>query len=354
MEKVSVFKTKNKWGKTIACVVACVILAPALGAVLFLPQVLSLLPVLLLAMAGYVGPVSAAACSLVLVGVGSTLFGVWGGVCAALLIVPAVMASMIALEREQPFWLSVMAGGVTMFASMFIVIAMLTMIAGSDVVTALSGIMRQVFDMSGGFGDALLSVLMQMGVITAPEGATISGGVLTLDPALREELISGIILMTDSVMRLEIPMQMATGAVAAGLLGQAALRKGLLARGVKVEYPRLSSWRVPKGWGRILGGTLAVLYLLAMLVPSSMNTMFYVFSGVFDQVFALQGIASVCYLLEKHGKSRRMKRLIFLLGYFLLRTPAMIAGLADQAIDFTHRREELEKSENPFDPRRGE
>ena len=247
-----------------------------------------------------------------------------------------------------------MAGGVTMFASMFAVIAMLTMIAGSDVVTALSGIMSQVFDMSGGFGDALLSMLVQMGMITAPEGTEIAGGVLMLDPAVKKELISSIILMTDSVMRLEIPMQMATGAVAAGLLGQAALRKGLLARGMKVEYPRLSSWRVPKGWGRILGGTLAVLYLLAMLVPSSMNTMFYVFSGVFDQVFALQGIASVCYLLEKHGKSRRMKRLVFLLGYFLLRTPAMIAGIADQATDFTHRREELEKSENPFDPRRGE
>ena len=43
-----------------------------------------------------------------------------------------------------------------------------------------------------------------------------------------------------------------------------------------------------------------------------------------------------------------------LLGYFLLRSPAMLTGLADQAIDFTHRREELEKSENPFDPRRGE
>ena len=59
-----------------------------------------------------------------------------------------------------------------------------------------------------------------------------------------------------SVLRLELPMQMATGAVAAGLLGQAVLRKGLISRGEKVEYPKLSSWRVPKGWGRILGGTL--------------------------------------------------------------------------------------------------
>jgi hypothetical protein len=58
-------------------------------------------------------------------------------------------------------------------------------------------------------------------------------------------------------------------------------------------------------------------------------------------------------LLEKKGKSRRLRRFVFLIGYFLLTTPAMILGIADQASDFTHRREELEKTENPFDPRRG-
>ena len=49
-------------------------------------------------------------------------------------------------------------------------------------------------------------------------------------------------------MRLEIPMQMATGSVAAGVLGQAALRKGVLSRGDKVDYPPLRTWSVPKGW----------------------------------------------------------------------------------------------------------
>ena len=147
-------------------------------------------------------------------------------------------------------------------------------------------------------------------------------------------------------------MQMATGAVAAGLLGQSVLRTGLISRGVKVEYHKLSSWRVPKGWGRILGGTLVVLYLLAMLVPKSMNTMFYVFNGVFDQIFALQGIAALCYMLMERGKSPKWQRLIFVVGYFLLGSMMVLVGILDQAADFAHRREKLDEEENPFDPRR--
>ena len=149
-------------------------------------------------------------------------------------------------------------------------------------------------------------------------------------------------------------MQMATGSVTAGLLGQAVLRKGVIAGGQKTEYPHLKTWRVPKGWGRILGGTLAVLYLLAMLVPQSMNTMFYVFSGVFNKVFAIQGIAAVCYMLDKHGKSAAWQGAVFIAGYFFLGSFAVMVGIFDQAADFSHRREELDKDQNPFDPRRGE
>ena len=81
--------------------------------------------------------------------------------------------------------------------------------------------------------------------------------------------------------------------------------------------------------------------------------MFYVFSGVFDQIFALQGIAALCYLLDEHGKSRKWQRLVFIAGYFLLRSMAVMVGIFDQAVDFAHRREKLDELENPFDPRRG-
>ncbi|MBE5800606.1 MAG: DUF2232 domain-containing protein, partial [Clostridiales bacterium] len=280
-QNVTVFRQRNKWGLTIASVVACLLLSPVFGLGVFLPQVLSAIPVLLLALLGYVGPVSAAACSGILVALTSALFGVWGGVAAVMMIVPTVLVSSIVLERGQSFWQSVAAGGVAMFASMGAVIALLSALAGSDVVSALASLLEEMLAVSGTMGDTMLSMFMQMGLVSAPEGAEL-GGLLALDPQAKTELLDSLILMMDSVLRLELPMQMATGAVAAGLLGQAVLRKGLLRRGTKVEYPRLKTWRVPKGWGRILGGTLALLYLLSMLVPRSMNTMFYVFSGVFD------------------------------------------------------------------------
>ncbi len=352
-QKVSVFRQKNKRGLTALAIIVCLALSPVLGTAMFLPQVLSAIPVGLLLMLGYAGPMSAAVCCAILVALCSVLLGVWGGVCAAALIVPTVIVSGLMLDREQPFWQSVAAGGVTMFASMGLVIAVISALAGSDVVSALTQVMDDVLA-SGGMGDTLLALMMQMGLLTAPEGVEVGGAAIgtILDGETRAQLTRSLVMMMDSVLRLELPMQMATGAVTAGLLGQAVLRKGALSRGMKVEYPRLKTWHVPKGWGRILGGTLAILYLLAMLVPQSMNTMFYVFSGVFDKVFALQGIAALCYIIDKRGMSRAWQRIVFVAGYFLLGSFAVAIGVFDQAMDFAKRREEIEKDENPFDPRR--
>ena len=256
------------------------------------------------------------------------------------------------MEKEQPFWQAVAAGCVAMFASMGAVVAMLSALAGSDVVSAMTDIMRATITSSSVFGDTLLSVLMQMGVIGVPSGVEL-GESFALTSELRAELANALVMTVDSMLRLELPMQMAIGSVAAGLLGQAALRKGVLARGGKTEYPRMYTWRVPKGWGRILGGTLVILYLLAMLVPHSMNTMFYVFSGVFDRVFALQGIAAICYLLEERKRPAWMSKIVFIAGFFFLGNITMVVGIFDQAMDFAHRREKLDKLENPFDPRHG-
>lgn len=350
-QRVTVFHQKNKWGLTIASIVACLLLSPVFGVGILLPQVLSSVPILLLALLGYVGPVSAAVCSVILTALITTLFGIWGGVSVILLLVPTVLVSAVMVERGQPFWQCVAAGAVTEFASMGVVVALLGMLAGSDVVSALAGLLEEMLTASGAVGDRMLAAFMQMGVVKAPEGLDL-GGLVALDPQMKEELLTGIVLMMDSVLRLELPMQMATGAVAAGLLGQSVLRKGLIHRGASVEYPRLKTWRVPKGWGRILGGTLLVLYLLSSLVPKSLTTMFYVFNGVFDQVFSLQGIAAVCYMLDERGSSPRWQRLIFVVGYFLLGSFAVMVGILDQAADFAHRREKLDELENPFDPRR--
>ena len=351
LQKGIVFGQKNKIGLTILSIVGCLLLSPVLGLGVFLPQVISAVPVLLLMLLGYVGPVSASVCSAILVALPTALFGVWGGVSAILLIAPTVLVSAVMVEREQPFWQCVAAGAVAMFASMGAVVALLSVLAGSDIVSALAALLEEMLAVSGTMGDTMLALFMQTGLLSAPQGVEI-GGLLSIDPQVKTELLNSLIYMMDSVLRLELPMQMATGAVAAGLLGQAVLRKGLISRGEKVEYPKLSSWRVPKGWGRILGGTLAVLYLLATLVPRSMNTMFYVFNGVFDQIFALQGVAALCYLLLERGKSPKWQRLIFVVGYFLLGSLMVMVGILDQGVDFAHRRQKLDEQENPFDPRR--
>lgn len=350
-QRVSIFRQKNSWGLTALSIGLCVALSPVLGLSLFLPQTMTLMPVLLLLLLGYVGPVSAAACSAVFIALAGMLFGGWGALCAALLLVPVVLVSAFALDREHPFWVSAAAGCTAMFVAMSAVIMLLSALAGNDVVTAISGLTRRMFESSGAIGDAILSGLVQMGIVGVPESMIGADGQLVLDAAARAEMVSALVLTMDTVLRLELPMQMATGSVAAGLLGQAVLRKGMLRRGEKVEYPPLRTWRVPKGWGRVLGGTLAALFVLAQLAPSQVSSMFYVFSGVFDQVFALQGIAAVCYMLHKRGKSRTVQGVVFALGYFVLSPAALMIGIADQGFDFTHRREELAKQENPFDPR---
>ena len=108
----------------------------------------------------------------------------------------------------------------------------------------------------------MLSMMTQMGLLTAQGGGRVD--ISSIDAATREQLIAALVMMVDTMLRLEIPMQMATGSVAAGLLGQAVLRKGVLSRGEKVDYPPLRTWCVPKGWmgaraWRNAGGTVCAV-----------------------------------------------------------------------------------------------
>ena len=226
-------------------------------------------------------------------------------------------------------------------------------------IPAFIGIMGLVFFLTFNVIGAWLQGLLEEGIARLTElvnsALMVKGGretLATLDAAARGQLIEQLVLIMDTLMRLEIPMQMATGSVAAGVLGQAALRKGVLSRGDKVDYPPLRTWTVPKGWGRVLGATLAALYVLTLIVPSFTSSMFYVFTGVFEQIFALQGIAAVCYYLNEKGKGRVAQGLVFALGYFAIRPAAILIGIADQTFDVVHRREKMEEeTPNPFDPR---
>lgn len=72
----------------------------------------------------------------------------------------------------------------------------------------MSDMMRQAFASSGTIGDTALTAMMQFGLITAADGSAAS--MTMLDAATREQLIAQLVLAVDTVMRLEIPMQMAT------------------------------------------------------------------------------------------------------------------------------------------------
>ena len=352
-QKVSLFRQKNRWGATVLSIVLCVVLLiPALTAAVMSPQILMFIPVLVLALLGFAGPVSAVFFSALCVALGALLLGLLGGVCTALFVVPVVAASAVAVERRVPFTMSVGVCAGTMFLSMAVIMAILSAAAGMDIVSAISELLRQSFGMLGSMADPVLAGFAQFGVIAAPEGvdlsAVLSGGLLEAQD--RAQMVNSLIYFIDSGLRYELPAQMVTGSLAVGLLGQAALRRGVLRQGVAVPYLPLRTWHLPKGWGRVLGVTLAAFYLGAMLLPDRMTGAFYVFSSVFDEVFMLQGIAAVCYVLHRRGSARVWQGVVFVAGYFLVGTVAVVLGIADQAFDFTHRRAELDREDNPYDP----
>ena len=351
--KVLLFRQKNRWGLTALSIVLClVLLIPALTMAVMSPQIILFIPVLVLALLGFVGPVSAVFFVALFIALSWALLGALGGLCAALFFVPVVAASAVTVERRMPFTMSVGICAGVMFVALELIMAVLSAAAGTDIVSAVSELMRQSFDMLGGMADPLMAAFAQMGIIAAPEGvdlaAVLSGALL--DAQTRAQMVNSLIYYIDAGLRYELPAQMVTGSLVCGLLGQAVLRRGVLRRGIEVPYMPLRTWRLPKGWGRVLGVTLAAFYLGAMLLPDRLTSTFYVFGSVFDEIFMLQGIAAVCYMLHRRGLSRAWQGLVFVAGYFLLGTLAIMLGIADQAFDFTHRRAELDQTENPYDP----
>ena len=349
-QKVFLFRQKNRWGLTVLSILVCFIISPLVGMTAMMPQVLAFVPVIALALLAYVGPVSAVMCTDVLVGMGGTLYGLYGLLGAIILFVPMLLIGAALADKRVPFWQSAGVGTVTMFVSMGAVIGMLTVAVGKDVVTMYTELVREVFGNMGALSDSLLMMMMQMGVLPVQDGLDLSSPVAAMTPQMREELINMIVYVMDTGLRLELPAQMTTGAVMAGVMGQVVLRKGMRAHGSDVPYLQLRKWRLPKGWGRVLGGTLLVFFIAANAMPERMNSTFYVFSQMFDLVFAVQGIAAVCYMLHKKGRGRGLKFLVCVAGFFFLRSIALAIGIADQGMDITGRRAELDAAGNPYDP----
>ena len=348
---------KNRWRLTILCLVLTLFLSPLMGLTLFLPHLPTAVPVLLLVMLGYVGPASMTGAVLVLGMVCGVLFGLFDLSAAGILgfmifVIPYLSTSVILVEKKKEFWISSGISAFVMFISSCIIISMIGTLSGTDAVSAITDGMKNAIDSVDGLGQMLATKLVEAGLVTLSDSTGSLPSLLSAEQSA--SILNQILALQDTMMRLQIPAQISTGAIAAGVLGQFALRKGIRKFGTETECPALRTWRVPKGWGRVLGGTLLILFVLARLLPTYSSSMFYVFSGIFDLVFTLQGIAAICWITDKKWKKAFLQKIIFIAGFFLLPTPAVVFGIADQSFDFTHRREQLgEEDYNPFDPRAG-
>lgn len=336
---------------TVLSVVLSMIVAPLFMFGVFMPRFVMMYPALALLLLGYVGPVSVVACCMVLMGLCMTLYGTMGMLCIVILLLPALISAMLTVKRRLGFFISCSILACTLFVSMSLALGVISFAAKADIATALSDMIGTTFDELGELADPILSTFAQMGIVNLPNGMGQLGESLRLTAEMRQEMIDSIVFLLNTGLRLELPMQMTVGALGAGVLGQTALRCGLRSRGLNVPYTPIRKWHLPSGWGRVLGVTLGILFVFASLLPQNLIVMAYVFSGVFTELFALQGIATVSHVLHEHNKGKRWIVIVFAVGYTLLRTPFMFLGIADQALDITHRRKMLEAKDNPYDPK---
>ena len=152
-KNISLLRRSNRWGWTALSIALCMLLSPLLAVSVFIPQGMTLVPIALLLLVGYVGPVSAAACTAILVTLSTVFFGFWGAALSTVLLVPILVVSSYMVEHEQSFWQSAAGSGVTMFASIGLAMLLVSALAGADVVTALSNMMRQAFSVSQTFSE---------------------------------------------------------------------------------------------------------------------------------------------------------------------------------------------------------
>ncbi len=347
---------RNRWGLTVLSIIICSIIGPFLGFTFIVPNMFTIVPLLLVVLLAYVGSVSALSCSIIFMLGAGYLLSAWNeGICgiigAVLFCLPLPVVCYVLSVQKRDFWISVGLTAACMFLASCMVIAIISMRAHTDAVTAIVRILENEISSDKYLGDFLISLFTQGGRALSEAGFNSLPEIA--DTEQRVQVFKQIMSIFDSLLRLQIPVQIATGSLAAGLLGQTIMRRGLQSQGVNTDCPPVYTWRIPKGWGRILGGTILVLFILVRLIPQYTKSMYYVFSGLFEQVFALQGISALCYVAYRHKKGRGLKILVFIVGYFLLQTPAFLFGIADQAMDITKRRKELNdrESHNPYDPR---
>ncbi|MBQ8093772.1 MAG: DUF2232 domain-containing protein [Clostridia bacterium] len=345
---------KNRWGLTVFSTILFIILGPFMSIMAFIPRMMTALPLALIILLGYVGPVSFIMCTGICIAYAALVFGVWGAVGTAVFLIPPVICTAFTCERNMPFWKAGTIIGAATLVCEYLVLAIISMVAGQDAISAIMQMFVDFFNENSALTTALVDGFIQSGLLTAPD--TLISAAQLSEPD-RIAILQNLIQNMDRLLRLEVPMQIATGAVSVALLGQFMMRKSMRAKGENPDCPPVRLWSIPSGFGRIMAITVAALYLVT-LVSRGTSAMFYVVSGVFEQFLALQGIAAVCYLLHENGKSRGWQIAVFIVGYFVLNMVAVVLGVVDQAFDFTHRREKIKeleekKKRDAYDPRAG-
>ena len=342
---------KNRWGYVVFAAVLALLLFPVLGLTLFLPRLMTVVPILLALLFAEAGPVSAVVCIAVLAGWTGFLFsawgqGLWGVFCSLLFHVPLLVTALWAAESKKNFWLASAISAASMFAGCCLIVGVIGMRSGTDAVSAGIRLLRESIASVEGLDAMLTETVRQAGLLSRK-----SSGALTQKEV--SEALALILNAEDMVLRLQIPAQISTGSLTAGLLSQVFLRRAANRRGGSYDCPAFRTWRIPKGWGRVLGGTFLAFYLLSIIAPDNARSMFNVVSGLVGQVFLIQGIAAFSWFMQEKGKSVILRRILMALGYLLLAAPFIGIGIADQALDMTKRREKLGDGNefNPFDPR---
>ncbi len=345
---------KNRWGLTILSVILFIMLGPFASVLAFLPRMMTALPIILIILLGYVGIVSTVVCTAVVTAYAALLFGAYGAIGALVFLVPPLVSTAVLSERNMPFFRSCAISGTVMIICEYLVLAIISMVTGQDAVSAIMQLFVDFFNENSMLTSSLLDMMMQNGLITINQAVS---SVSQLTDADRIVILQSLIRSMDQLLRLEVPMQIATGAVSMGLLGQFLMRYAMRTKGEKADCPAFRTWRIPDGFGRVMLITVGAMYIMS-LIGRGMDAMFTVVSGVFEQLLGLQGIAALCYMLHQNGKSRKAQIWVFILGYFVLGIAAVIAGIIDQTFDFTHRREELKKLDeqrrrDAYDPKAG-
>lgn len=342
---------------------------PALYASLI---VLYLLPVALCLVTMVCGLAASAAGLMTAMACMGMLTGPQGLALAALYVLPVFGAFLFLIQREVPFWKSLLTMIIAHAASLTAVFLLARSMAGGDLYNGAGEAVADFLERWDA-GDIMLYQLYSMGLIDLKSDLAdsalleVAGG-YQLSAAARTDMLLSVRSLITEILRSLAPhlivSQSVTGGTACLLLS---LRFGFLAEekraflrddsfieeaegGKKrpvnfpdLGMPPLSQWHIPRGMGWQAGVALAAGYLLRSSDTPALSTAGVLLYGAASAVFTIQGIAAVNFLQKNRG-ARRFWRVLLPLLLMTTGLPVVI-GVFDQINNFRGLRKPPEPKE---------